>query len=1243
MFSSPATRRTQTPRRKQPQQPLSRLQALRTTNHSPAPSIAETIRTERPANEKEKVFWSKDERHSVTSLGELPGEAAALIKASDLVVDPVTAQVDGTTGFAMLSSARACIAWNYSKRTHSAPTTYAFPAPIPISSRSRFPPPVLSALCTSTPEPGMILVSSTGEFRYWESMSSALSNVERYQQLFLDLPQGDWIERLVKVDGNNFILTTTSSQAYRLSITSSAGMLSPVVAPLMKPGGMFGRASPLIFGAKHDRFGIRSVTSNGADVYLMAQKSVQKWSLTSDSQKLVQEYDVYEAIGRELFEEWSSANITIILEDIVTLDSDSLAVLITYSDATSPSSHALVLLSVHRSNPPIIDRTIPISFTSGQDQRMLDIPKLVIPTGSTMAFVRFGSAVVMLSLDFDTPYEETLTLKDPNNAYIGAGPVTNNTNTPCVLLIPAEGGLMNVETLEPCASPDSLNRLSTATARLKSKMEQAIFFGRSDNPLSFELEEDVKGQGDVAEAAELVSGEVVAARSPYTPTIYELRPHLLDRLELLKALVKYIRANGLINQLPQATRRRLSGDGEKVRGALELWDYQNRLMDQSSSQVSNQAKSLLSTSIQVYFSSRHRSLAPSSSPSEELEQDLVRLFFRTEVSNLDKLLAVVFEEFREKQGEGVEMGGRAGWVGEVNQIFIAVERAAAQYREEESDLYAIDREKPAIEMWTASDNLIDSLDHLYTLTEALIKERTRELGSVIDEAPVTGGPTGRIETGKEELRKEQVVQAMLKRQMGWLAAALCTNMEDKCRVVVRRQMDGGADEQEGIMLKAKWDTMKPRVIRPLVSVDRISEAYELAEHHHDFPTLVMLCNDPIAGQGKGDSRIQVYIEKFGEDFAFELYRWYIDQGQPHALLTQDEVYGSLVTRFFDTHHYPELGWIHNIACKQYGEAAEALAQVLDEGEGKEESGGLDFRKVVGSIAKLASMTDISLRGPSEARDQTFQKIGRQLSLIDIQISLRTYLLSLFPSTARSSRSISKHLAPILARLSHRPGPESGSAFLSLFYNLAERVIGGEAVDLEGMLDLLTLKDNMGREDDGVDALRVLVLDRSLPKARSEVALLAVWRRIYIRDDWAEVSNTAGRSEQAQRTKLKETMIYRVLKALRSLPEFPQAAIISPYDTSIPPTATELSARFPTLSSEGIAALKADYDDEVTTLMEYVEKNGLEERVKEIKRMIEREWEEEQGRGIDEARGVEPESEVVVVEAEDVETDEDVEM
>lgn len=58
--------------------------------------------------------------------------------------------------------------------------------------------------------------------------------------------------------------------------------------------------------------------------------------------------------------------------------------------------------------------------------------------------------------------------------------------------------------------------------------------------------------------------------------------------------------------------------------------------------------------------------------------------------------------------------------------------------------------------------------------------------------------------------------------------------------------------------------------------DRISEAYELAEHHNDFVTLVSLCHDTKAGKGEG--KIQTYIERFGEEFAFVLYQWYIDQG-----------------------------------------------------------------------------------------------------------------------------------------------------------------------------------------------------------------------------------------------------------------------------------------------------------------------------------------------------------------------------
>jgi hypothetical protein len=52
----------------------------------------------------------------------------------------------------------------------------------------------------------------------------------------------------------------------------------------------------------------------------------------------------------------------------------------------------------------------------------------------------------------------------------------------------------------------------------------------------------------------------------------------------------------------------------------------------------------------------------------------------------------------------------------------------------------------------------------------------------------------------------------------------------------------------------------------------------------------------------------------------------------HALLSQDKVYSGLVSRFFaeSTPRYPELAWMHHLACKRYGEAASDLLVVNKE-------------------------------------------------------------------------------------------------------------------------------------------------------------------------------------------------------------------------------------------------------------------------------------------------------------------------
>ena len=45
------------------------------------------------------------------------------------------------------------------------------------------------------------------------------------------------------------------------------------------------------------------------------------------------------------------------------------------------------------------------------------------------------------------------------------------------------------------------------------------------------------------------------------------------------------------------------------------------------------------------------------------------------------------------------------------------------------------------------------------------------------------------------------------------------------------------------------------------------------------------------------------------------------------LMSQDEVYGGYLTRFFELHDHPDLAWMHHITCKRYSQAASALLEV----------------------------------------------------------------------------------------------------------------------------------------------------------------------------------------------------------------------------------------------------------------------------------------------------------------------------
>jgi nuclear pore complex protein Nup133 len=85
--------------------------------------------------------------------------------------------------------------------------------------------------------------------------------------------------------------------------------------------------------------------------------------------------------------------------------------------------------------------------------------------------------------------------------------------------------------------------------------------------------------------------------------------------------------------------------------------------------------------------------------------------------------------------------------------------------------------------------------------------------------------------------------------------------------------------------------------------------------------------------------------------------------------------------------------------------------------------------------------------------------------------------------------------------------------LQIFRQLVKKMLLGKVLTLEEIADVQSLQDNIEEDKDGypvgpsnyVTALNLLSLAKSIPAARLEAAFAAVWRRIYIHDEYVLIS------------------------------------------------------------------------------------------------------------------------------------------
>lgn len=82
-------------------------------------------------------------------------------------------------------------------------------------------------------------------------------------------------------------------------------------------------------------------------------------------------------------------------------------------------------------------------------------------------------------------------------------------------------------------------------------------------------------------------------------------------------------------------------------------------------------------------------------------------------------------------------------------------------------------DKVTVDRWTASDTLLRDMDALYASTRSAITDRTRRIGTIVDEVS---------SNALASLSQQQKEQAELKAQMTILAEGLCENIVDKLQV-----------------------------------------------------------------------------------------------------------------------------------------------------------------------------------------------------------------------------------------------------------------------------------------------------------------------------------------------------------------------------------------------------------------------------------------------------------------------------
>jgi nuclear pore complex protein Nup133 len=1039
---------------------------------------------------------------------------------------------------------------------------------------------------------GVVAVApSTGKIAFWENIDSAEARnlyPQRHQAAegTVKLYSGETITEVVDIEHGGFVLIASSGRLAHLTLRDSQGrpsITTTILSAPSSPNGGFFSFKGLLGGAI--RKSIASVKARPSEakgqmevITVTRTGSFQQWDLTwSGQHNFIRQVDAQAEIAAAVQTDASPESRN--LEEVQVLDfaileqehsQDTVSLLVLVASSGSESLRYSLLEVDLSSNGATISRAIPLRNFHQPQLTHEPTGTLILPQPGHTAYVQFPGAICVASLAqpeespdnqllldagrTTLPFQDTIYFRENirDGVNVGfAGHASENGNRrdkrATALIFIQEFGVVQISAQAPGNDEDEERLRVTA----RSKLEQATFFSTAPgNLLDFSVKSRFSfSEDEIAKAAEDISSGILSSSYDYLEKVTSSMDEQFQKRALaLRTLISYLRSD--YPPLSPVTKWRLLGQAEKLAAAHQLWLwYQEKQQDQQAHPESYPDNILMGDIIKA-LSEKYKSPLQA----DLGETDYIRQFFLKDVDSIHVLIPwgwFFLRAFYIKDGSKEHPPIMQRLSEGTDVMLVALETAFA-FRQANIESYDLDSDiledgvlKPGCgyellpHFWTSSHNIVSSIRSLVDVGRNLAVSNF------------------------EEGYQEALAQKIGKDNSRLVKVGCQTHIE---RFQWALEQNDEKQREMGRSLKNEWNTkVRPLHIIGLMEIGLATEGMKLAEQYRDMPTLVNLVWDETnwlesekattrSKMEQAEStvklnrikeRISRYFEIYGDAWAEAFYLKYIQENQSGQLFTKEYLNQPALTKFLRADpSRARLRWINEVSGeKNYETAGAALYEAT-----KQETNSW-CQRVELSLAKLAMLCKDEKKATAaqppvtESREKTRAERNREVRVTTILHQLEY---------AKIQEEVYEHLLPIITgalddesavellmtefgqgRLRDRP------AHQSIVKQGFESLIHHKVIDPALMIDIFTLMDSDDKEarslldsNEFIYALRILHINwQDMHRTTRDGLLKLIWKRLSIKDNWAELNQTREISDAKLGDFLLQTNVAWVFRAI----------------------------------------------------------------------------------------------------------------